>query len=161
MTQRDWRIWLGLLISIAATSTVSIVGSAITVPEIPDWYAGLAKPSFTPPNWVFGPVWSTLYLMMAVAAWLVWRAGGWLYARAALGVYAGQLALNLLWSILFFGLHRIDLAALEIIVLDFAIVATIALFRRHGHAAAWLLVPYLIWVGYATALTLTVWQLNR
>lgn len=161
MTRRDWRIWLGLLVSLALTGAVSIVGSAVTLPEIPGWYAGLLKPSFNPPNWVFGPVWSTLYLMMAVAAWLVWRAGGWAYAHVALAIYGGQLALNLLWSILFFGLHRIDLAAIEIVILDAAIVATILAFRRHSHAAAWLLAPYLLWVGYATALTLTIWHLNR
>jgi tryptophan-rich sensory protein len=160
MTRRDWRIWLGLLVSIAATSTISIVGSAITVPEIPGWYAGLAKPSFTPPTWVFGPVWSTLYLMMAVAAWLVWRAGGWLYAHVALAIYGGQLALNLLWSILFFGLHRIGPAAIEIVLLDAAIIATIIAFRRHSARAAWLLVPYLLWVGYASALSIAIWRLN-
>lgn len=160
MTRRDWRIWLGLLVSIAATSMVSIVGSAVTVPEIPGWYAGLAKPSFTPPNWAFGPVWTTLYLMMAVAAWLVWRAGGWRYAHVALAIYAGQLALNLLWSILFFGLHRVGLAAIEIVILDAAIVATIIAFLRHSTGAAWLLAPYLLWAGYASALSIAIWRLN-
>jgi translocator protein len=160
MTGRDWQIWLALLVSIAVTFTVSAIGAAITTPEIPGWYATLAKPSFTPPNWVFGPVWSTLYLMMAVAAWLVWRAGGWARTRAALSIYGLQLALNLLWSVLFFGLKRLDLATSEILVLDVAIIATIFAFRRHSPGAAWLLVPYLIWVGYATALTFTVWRLN-
>jgi translocator protein len=159
MTRRDWRDWLGLLVSIAATSAVSIIGSAVTLPEIPGWYAGLTKPWFTPPNWMFGPVWTTLYLMMAVAAWLVWRAGKG-QARAALALYALQLALNLLWSILFFGLQRVGLAALEIVLLDIAIIATIVAFRRHSQGAAWLLAPYLLWVGYATGLTVAIWRLN-
>lgn len=160
MTGRDWQIWLALLVSIAVTFTVSAIGAAITTPEIPGWYAALAKPPFTPPNWVFGPVWSTLYLMMAVAAWLVWRAGGWARTRGALSIYGLQLALNLLWSVLFFGLKRLDLATIEILVLDAAIIATIVAFRRYSAGAAWLLVPYLVWVGYATALTFTVWRLN-
>jgi tryptophan-rich sensory protein len=159
MTGRDWRDWLGLLVSIAITGAVSIVGSAVTLPEIPGWYASLNKPWFTPPNWMFGPVWTTLYLMMAVAAWLVWRAA-FGQARGALALYALQLALNLLWSVLFFGLQRIGLAALEIVILDVAIIATIIAFRRFSQAAAWLMVPYLLWVGYATGLTVAIWRLN-
>lgn len=144
---------------VALTLVVGAIGARATLPEIPGWYAQLAKPSFTPPNWVFGPVWTTLYIAMAVAAWLVWRTPG--KARTpALALWGVQLALNLVWSLLFFGEHRIGLALVDIVVLLLAIVTTILAFTRLSSVAALLLVPYLAWVGYATALNFAIWRLN-
>ena len=144
---------------IILTLTVSAVGARVTLPEIAGWYAQLAKPSFTPPNWVFGPVWTTLYVLMAIAAWLVWRTR--VPARIpALSAWGAQLALNLAWSLLFFGAHRIGLALIDIVLLLLAIVATMAFFARRSRVAAVLLVPYLAWVAYAAALNFAVWRLN-
>ncbi len=131
-----------------------------TAPSIPTWYAGLAKPGWNPPNWVFGPVWSALYLSMAVAAWLVWRQAGWAGAARPLGLFGAQLVLNVLWSILFFGLHRPDLAFGEILILWAFILATLVLFWRWSKAAGLLLVPYLAWVTFASVLNFAVWRLN-
>lgn len=124
------------------------------------WYAALAKPSWNPPSWVFGPVWTLLYAMMAVAAWLVWRQAGWRAAAPALAVFALQLVLNALWSWIFFGLHAPGWALLEILALWLAILATIVLFARVRPLAAWLLVPYLAWVSFAAVLNFTLWRLN-
>jgi benzodiazapine receptor len=121
------------------------------------WYAGLAKPSWTPPSWVFGPVWSVLYLMIAVAGWLIWQAPGAIAARVS---WVAQLALNGAWSPMMFGLHRIDLALAVIVVLWIAIATLIAVSWRPARWAAILLVPYLAWVSYATALNLAIWRLN-
>lgn len=125
-----------------------------------EWYAALAKPAWTPPNWLFGPVWLCLYVMMAVAAWLVWRRRGFAGARAALGCYLFQLALNAAWSWIFFGEHRMGVGFANLAVLWAAIVATAGLFGKHNRVAALLLVPYLLWVTYATALNFAVWRLN-
>src|SRR5262245_12415992 len=108
---------LGLVIALAVCFGAAAVGSAVTLPEINGWYASLPKPSWNPPNWVFGPVWSTLYLLMAVSAWLVWREAGFTGARIALALFGIQLALNVLWSVLFFGWHRPDLALVDIAAL--------------------------------------------
>lgn len=121
-----------------------------------EWFAALQKPSWNPPNWVFAPVWTTLYAMMAVAAWLVWRTG----ARAPLAWWLVQLALNAAWSWLFFGLHRPDLAFADILVLWLAIAATIVAFAPVSRTAALLLVPYLAWVTFATALNGAIWRLD-
>lgn len=125
-----------------------------------DWYAGLHKPAWNPPGWVFAPVWTTLYTMMAVAAWLVWRNGGWAGRRRPLGWFVVQLSLNALWSPLFFGLHRPGLAFAEILALAGAIALTIRAFARCRPVAAWLLVPYLAWVSFASFLNFTLWRLN-
>ncbi|MBE2214196.1 MAG: tryptophan-rich sensory protein [Opitutaceae bacterium] len=124
------------------------------------WYAALNKPTWNPPPWLFGPVWSTLYVAMGVSAWLVWRQGGWSQQRHRLTLFLVQWALNALWTPLFFGLHQIGLALADIIVLWLAIVATIASFARVSQVAAALLVPYLAWVSFATFLTFTIWRLN-
>lgn len=108
-----------------------------------EWYASIKKPSWNPPNWIFGPVWTALYTMMAVAAWLVWRHGGWTVQRRALGIFFVQLALNAAWTPLFFGLHWTGVAVAELVLLWLAILATILAFRAVSNAAAWLLVPYL------------------
>lgn len=125
-----------------------------------DWYAALNKPPWNPPNGVFAPVWTTLYLMMAVAAWLAWTRAGWRRARAGLIMFATQLGLNAAWSWLFFGLHRPDLAFLELGLLWAAILATMVLFWRVQRSAGWLLLPYLAWVSFAGALNLAIWRLN-
>ena len=128
---------------------------------MPDaWYAAINKPTWNPPGWLFGPVWSALYAMMAVAAWLVWRQGGFAMQRRPLGVFFVQLALNSLWSPLFFGLHSPGLAFAEIILLWAAIATTITVFRRVHGVAALLLVPYLLWVSFASLLNFTLWRLN-
>ncbi|HYE33445.1 MAG TPA: TspO/MBR family protein [Methylomirabilota bacterium] len=125
-----------------------------------EWYASLRKPSWNPPSWVFGPVWTALYTLMAVAAWLVWRQGGFAAQRPALTIFVVQLALNAAWTPLFFGLHWMGVAFTEIVLLWVAIGATIVAFHPVSRAAAWLLVPYLAWVSFAAALNFTLWRLN-
>jgi tryptophan-rich sensory protein len=125
-----------------------------------EWYASLKKPSWNPPGWVFGPVWTTLYVMMAVAAWLVWKRGGFSSQRPALVLFLAQLALNAAWTPLFFGLHRPGLAFAEILLLWLAIAAALAAFRPVSRAAAWLLTPYLAWVSFAAVLNFALWRLN-
>jgi len=138
----------------------ALSGSIFTTPSVPTWYAGLVKPSWTPPNWVFGPVWSALYLMMAVAVWLVWRRGGFATAAIPLTLFLVQLGLNVAWSILFFGLHMPGLAFAEIVLLWFAILVTLIMFWRSNPIAGFLLVPYILWTTFAGALNLALWQLN-
>ena len=121
------------------------------------WYAALVKPSWNPPNWIFGPVWSTLYLLNAIAAWRVWRAG---QSRLALCVWFVHLVPNALWSYLFFGAKRIDWALIDIILLSFSIVTVIALFFRRDRIAALMMLPYLLWVSFASVLTWTLFSLN-
>lgn len=125
-----------------------------------EWYGALKKPAWNPPGWVFGPVWSALYAMMGVAAWLVWRQGGWGGQRRPLLFFLAQLGLNALWTPLFFGLHRPGVAFVEIVLLWLAIAATLVAFLPVSRVAAWLLAPYLAWVGFATVLNFTLWRLN-
>ena len=124
------------------------------------WYQELQKPSWNPPAWVFAPVWSLLYLMMAVAGWLVWQERERKAVRLALAFFVLQLALNAAWSWLFFGLNRPDLAFVEIVVLWLAILATAARFWRVRRAAGALLLPYLAWVGFAGVLNWVLWRMN-
>lgn len=126
-----------------------------------EWYAGLEKPTWNPPSWVFGPVWSVLYTLMAVAAWLVWCRGGWQAQRRPLGLYLIQLALNAAWTPLFFGLQSPGIALIDIILLFIAIAATMRAFFRVRTVAGLLLVPYLMWVGFASVLNFTLWWMNR
>ncbi len=123
-----------------------------------EWYAGLTKPAWNPPGWVFGPVWTLLYLLMATAAWRVWRRTG-LVSRP-MTLYFLQLALNAAWTPVFFGARAITPALIVLLVLFAAIVATLDAFRRVDRAAAWLLAPYLAWSGFATFLNFTLWRLN-
>lgn len=152
--------WIGLIVALAICFAVAGVASLATTPEITGWYARLKKPSWTPPNWLFGPVWTALYAAMAVAAWLVWRRGGWRENSAALALFIIQLALNFAWSFIFFRFHQTGLAVLEIVLLWIAIAATIVKFAGVSKIAALLLVPYLLWVTYASALNFAIWRLN-
>jgi benzodiazapine receptor len=152
---RRWLALAGwLLLCFAAASL-----GAVFMPG--DWYAALKKPAWNPPGWVFGPVWSALYTMMAVAAWLVWQRGGFAAQRRPLGFFLAQLALNALWTPLFFGLHQPGVAFAEIVLLWLAIAWTIVAFWPVHRVAAGLLVPYLAWVSFAAVLNGTLWRLNR
>jgi len=148
---------IGLACFIAACFLAALTG-ALFHPGA--WYERLKKPSWRPPNWLFAPAWTVLYLMIAVAGWLVWRQAGLAGAGLALAVYAVQLMLNAAWSPLFFGLHRPDLGFVDIILLWMSILATIVLFGPIQSVAALLLVPYLAWVTFAGALNFAVWRLN-
>lgn len=151
---------LALALFVGICLAVGGVGGAVTSTSVTDWYPTLNKPSFNPPNWVFGPVWTTLYVMMGVAAWRVWRAADRDTVRGPLAVFALQLAVNLGWSAAFFGLRNLGLAVAVIIVLDLLVLATALMFRRVDRLAEWLLVPYLAWISFATVLNVAVWRLN-
>ena len=156
-TARQWWVLAGLL---AASYAVAFVGGLSSVSGVDGWYAAAQKPPWTPPNWVFGPVWTFLYTAMAVAAWLVWRRWGWRGARPALLLYAAQLALNAIWTPLFFGAEQLWPGLIVIVGLDVVLALTVvAFFRRHRLAGA-LLVPYLAWALYATTLNAGVAALN-
>lgn len=150
---------LGLVGWLAATFAAGGIG-AIASARATAFYGQLSQPSWAPPAWLFGPVWSALYLFMAVAAWLVWRERGFRAARTALWLFGVQLVANALWTWLFFVLHRGALSMAEIVVLWLLIAATIFKFWPIHRLAALLLVPYLAWVGFAAALTLSLWRLN-
>ena len=148
---------LGLVVALAATFSAAYVGSRFPVD---DWYAALSKPTWNPPNWLFGPVWGILYLLMAIAAWLVWRKSGFAGAAIPLGIFVLQLGLNAAWSWLFFGRHELGLALIEILVLWGAILGTIIGFWRLNPISGILLVPYLLWVTFTAVLNFTIWRLN-
>lgn len=150
---------LGLALWLAIAFAAAAVGAAASI-HAETFYAELVRPDWAPPSSVFGPVWSVLYALMGVAAWLVWRVGGFHAAQGALSLFLVQLALNGLWSWLFFGWQRGALAFADIVLLWVMIVATIVAFRRVSVLAAALLVPYLLWVSYAGMLNYAVWQLN-
>jgi translocator protein len=151
-----WRNAAALAVCIAVTFLAPALG-AWAMPG--EWYATLRKPSWNPPSWIFGPVWTSLYVMMATAAWLVWRRGGWAGQRRALSLYLEQLALNAAWTPIFFGLKMPGLAFAEILLLFGAVLATAIAFRRVSKGAA-LLVPYIAWVSFASFLNYTLWSLN-
>ena len=143
--------WLALCFAAASSGVFVSTG---------DWYSSLNKPSWNPPSWLFGPVWSVLYCMMAVAAWLVWCQGGWQRQRIPLALFVLQLALNALWTPLFFGLHMPGLAFVEMCLLWLALVSTLLLFWRVRPLAGIMLIPYLGWVSFAAFLNFTIWRLN-
>ena len=143
--------WLALCFAAASTAVfVSTDG----------WYAALNKPSWNPPAWLFGPAWSLFYTLMAIAAWLVWRKGGWKVQGKILGMFLLQWILNALWTPLFFGLHQPGIAFTEIILLWLAIAVTLVLFWRVSKIAGALLIPYWAWVTFAAVLNFTIWRLN-
>ena len=144
---------------ILVTLAVGAAASAFTQPNIAGWYDRLIHPAYAPPDWIFAPVWTVLYVVMAVAAWRVWRQTS--LNSIPMIFYAGQLVLNFAWCGIFFALHRIDLGLGEILVLDLAILATMILFFRRDFWAGILFLPYLGWTLFATLLNYGVWQLNR
>ena len=138
------------------------IGGVATGNAIPTWYSTLEKPAWNPPDWIFGPVWTVLYIMMGVASWQIWRLGTEKQdVRDALGLYGAQLVLNTAWSLLFFGMRQIGLALGEIIALWALIAATANRFYRLKKSAGLLLVPYLLWVSFAALLNARIWQLNQ
>jgi len=134
------------------------LGSLLTRPSLATWYEGLTKPHWTPPNWIFAPVWTTLYVSMAVAAWLVWRRKS--LATIPMQFFLVQLLLNVAWSAVFFRLHSPGWAFIEIVAFWCAILLTAIAFGRIVRIAGWLMTPYLLWVSYAAALNFAIWRLN-
>jgi len=158
MTKKDTLLLIGCIV---LCELVGVFGSFFTAPNIPGWYAALAKPGFTPPDWVFAPVWTTLYLLMGVSLFLVIRGGlTGKEVKDAAGAFIAQLALNFLWTPVFFGLHALWPGFAVIATLLLFIAVTMVLFRRVSPPAAYLLVPYFLWVGYASALNLAIALLN-
>lgn len=150
----------GLAGFVALCLLVSAAGGWVTRTSVGTWYQELAKPAFTPPDWVFAPAWVTLYVLMGIAAWRVWRRAGFAGARIPLAIFAGQLALNLAWSVLFFGARAPGWALLEIGFLWIAIALTIRAFWAVDRWAGSLLVPYIAWVSFAALLNASVYALN-
>jgi len=155
------RDWITLLILFGICFTVAASGSVFTASSMKTWYPGLLKPAGTPPPWVFAPVWSILYLLMAAAACLVWRQRIHEDVRLALALFTAQLMLNGLWSVVFFGLRRPGAALVGIIVLLAAIAVTAMRFAEFSHLAFWLMTPYGAWVLYASYLNFGIWRLNK
>jgi benzodiazapine receptor len=155
-------IVIKFVICLILTFSAAFVGSIFTREAVPDWYATLNRPSFTPPNWLFSPVWTILYLLMAISAFIVWQKGLANPAvKIALILYLIQLILNALWSVIFFGLKLPLPAFIEIIMLWTAIAFTILAFARVSITAALILVPYILWVSFAAVLNFSIWFLNR
>lgn len=152
------KLILSILITLA---TGSIAGWLTAGESSGEWYQQLNKPWFNPPGYVFGPVWTTLYILMGIALFLVWKQPKTPQRNKATGMFAVQLILNFFWSLIFFKMHNLTLALVEIIVLWVCILITIFMFGRLSKAAAWLMVPYISWVSFATILTSTIWMLNR
>lgn len=155
-----------LTVAVAVSELAGVMGSIFTIPSIDGWYEFLDKPELTPPSWIFAPVWTVLYACMGIAAFLMWSS----YAKAtedekrgikmALALFGIQLVLNALWSIIFFGLQNPGAAFIDIIFLWFAILATIIAFARISKPAAWLLIPYIVWVSFAVYLNYSIYVLN-
>ena len=150
---------VGLSPPACRAACAATIGSVASI-NAREFYAQLSTPEWAPPGWLFGPVWTTLYFLMAIAAWLVWRDRGWKQARGALALYLVQLAVNAAWSWVFFAWRRGQLALVVVVVLGVLIVFTIVAFARVRKSAALLLLPYLLWVSFATALTASAWQRN-
>ncbi len=152
--------WLHLAAFIAACELAGVVGAIFTAPNIPTWYAALAKPAFTPPSWLFGPAWTLLYALMGAVAYLVYLRPENGARSRGLRAFFMQLGLNVLWSVVFFGMQSPGLGLAVIVLLWFCIAATMALFWRVSRRAAWLMLPYLLWVSFAAYLNFGVWILN-
>ncbi|MBL6706830.1 MAG: tryptophan-rich sensory protein [Planctomycetaceae bacterium] len=157
---KAWTRWIGLALFVLVCLGVGGLGAVATTPEIDGWYRTVVKPEWNPPSWVFGPVWTTLFVLMGISAWLVWMPAGFKEASTPLSLFAAQLILNVAWSWIFFGMHQIGWAAVEIVILWMAILATTVAFFRLSTAAGWLLVPYLGWVTFASVLNFMIWRLN-
>jgi len=151
-----------LAASVLVCLAVGYIGSLATTPSIPTWYANLAKPAFNPPNAVFGPVWTLLFILMGISAYVVWAKGlAHRGVKTGLVLFIVQLALNLLWSVIFFALHQPLWAFCEIVLLWVAILLTIISFIRVSRFAGWLMIPYILWVSFASVLNFSVYLLNR
>lgn len=156
------------IIAIVICELAGIIGAVFTAPAIPTWYATLAKPTLNPPSWVFGPVWTTLYFLMGVAFFLVWKQHSKIVEdverlrkwKSAIAIFFFQLALNIFWSIIFFSWHNPGAAFLEIIFLWLAILFTIMAFFKISRSAAYLFLPYIFWVSFAVYLNYAIWVLN-
>lgn len=149
-----------LLLFLLLCLAVSGIGGAFTASSVDGWYQQLAKPAFTPPDGVFGPVWTLLYLAIAVAGWRLWLRLGWRQGRGPLALWGLQLLMNLYWSVIFFGMQAPGAALIWIILLLALIVGCIRVFAAIDRPAAWLFVPYALWVAFATALNAGIWYLN-
>jgi translocator protein len=156
----DRNSWLSLVPFVAVCFAAGGVGSVATSRSLGDWYLQLKKPEWNPPNWVFAPVWTVLYVLMALSAWMVWRQEGWTGARAPLALFFIQLAANCAWSLIFFAMHAIGSAFVEICFLLTMIFATTVAFYSISFLAAWLLIPYIAWVSFASYLNFRIWQMN-
>ncbi|PWN08052.1 TspO/MBR family protein [Rhodohalobacter mucosus] len=148
-------LWIALCYMVAWTGAQVSPGMAS-----PEWYDSLAKPAWNPPAWLFGPVWTLLYTLMGISAWLVWKDHGFKSAKTALSLFLVQLALNGLWSQIFFGMQETGWAFFEILILLTAIIATTWLFFEKNRLAGWLMTPYIAWVTFATALNGAIWMMN-
>jgi len=151
-----------LIVAVAVCELAGVIGSVFTAPAVRSaWYEGLIKPALNPPGWVFGPVWITLYALMGVAVFLVWKHGlSKREAKIALVAFGIQLFLNAVWSIIFFGMHNPGWALVDIMALWLAIVWTIAVFYKISRLSAYLLIPYIFWVSFASYLNYIIWTLN-
>ena len=152
--------WIKLIVSLALPQLAGIIGSMFTIKSIPTWYAALNKPSFNPPNWIFGPVWISLYILMGISFYIVWIKSDSSNFNILLSLFILQLTLNSLWSIIFFGLKSPGFALLEIIFLWVSILLCIMYFFPVSKIASFFLIPYLIWVSFASILNYYVWKLN-
>jgi translocator protein len=151
-----------LVTSVVICLAAGLIGTAATMPSIPTWYAGLNKPFFNPPAWIFAPVWTVLYILMGISAYLVWESVAEKEdIKAALSMFAVQLLANSLWSIIFFGMHSLFWSVIEIIVLWSAILMTIRYFYGISRTASYLMVPYILWVSFAAVLNVSILMLNR
>ncbi|MFC2174874.1 TspO/MBR family protein [archaeon] len=155
MKVKSWRHLIGFVV---LSQLAGVIGSVFTVGSVGTWYTALVRPELAPPNWVFGPVWITLYFLMGIAAYLVWQKGK--KPEAALQLFGLQLVLNTMWSIIFFGMHNLALALAEIVLLWGAIVLTTKEFYRVDKHAAYLMAPYILWVSFAALLNYWFWVLN-
>jgi len=157
---KNWNSLAVLGLFVAVCLAVAGMGAIFTAGSVRDWYPTIQKPSWTPPSWLFGPVWTILYCMMAIAAWLVWRRKEFVYVNISLALFVFQLILNAAWSPLFFGLKNPLAGLLDIVPLWAAILATLISFWKISPAAGVLLAPYLLWVSFATALNFAIWKMN-
>ncbi|HSX24512.1 MAG TPA: TspO/MBR family protein [Candidatus Andersenbacteria bacterium] len=160
--------WIKAIFFIALCEIAGMLGSLVTFSQIPTWYAGLVKPMLNPPSWIFGPVWALLYALMGIALYIVWEQYHKINIAKkknsilfAMWIFAAQLLLNILWSILFFGLHNPILAFLDLAAMWLAILATIYVFAPISKTASYLLIPYIVWVTFAGYLNVSIWQLNK
>jgi tryptophan-rich sensory protein len=149
-----------LVVALAASFLAAVVGSVFTIPAITTWYSSLNKPFFTPPDWLFGPAWTVLYILMAIALYLVWKEPKSKQRDSAIALYAGQLIVNVLWSVGFFGFHNILLGVVLIVLMLVLILLTTYEFYKISKPAAYAMVPYILWVSFATCLNAAVYLLN-